>query len=140
VDIQAELNRLYQRAGKLTPQLVVDEASDPANPLHEHFEWDDAVAAHEHRLSQARALIRKVKITYLDADDRPQEVRAFVSIPSNGGRVYRHVDHVAENPFQLKLILAQMEREWQGMMTRWGRYDEFWHLVQSGIEETGDEL
>jgi hypothetical protein len=140
VDFKAELENLYKRVGKLTPQLVVDEARNKTHPLHDHFEWDDAVAAELHRLEQARSLIRKVKIKYLDADEQRQEVRAFVSVPDNGGRIYRHVDHVAEEPFQLKLILSEMERDWKTLLTRWGRYEEFWHLVQVSLEETGDNL
>ena len=43
--------------GTLDPEMVVDAAGDPDHPLHGHFEWDDAKAAHQYRLGQARALI-----------------------------------------------------------------------------------
>lgn len=48
--------------GSLTPEAVVSAARDPASPLHTAFEWDDAKAAMEHRLSQARHMIRRVMV------------------------------------------------------------------------------
>jgi len=49
--------------GILTPEAVVEDARDPDSPLHGEFNWDDASAAHQHRLDQARALIRSVRVT-----------------------------------------------------------------------------
>lgn len=51
-----------RNGGRLAAESVVDAARDPDNPLHDRFQWDDAEAAHQHRLSQARALIRSVRI------------------------------------------------------------------------------
>lgn len=62
-EVQKELRRITEdHHGILTPEQVVEEASDPANPLHEEFEWDDAAAAVQHRLDQARALIRSMRV------------------------------------------------------------------------------
>lgn len=47
--------------GRLTPEQVVDDATNPQSPLHEEFEWDDAEAAKLHRLNQARSIIRRVQ-------------------------------------------------------------------------------
>jgi hypothetical protein len=54
--VLAEL-RTLAHGGKLEPVAVVEAARDEASPLHEHFEWDDTAAAHQHRLLQARKLI-----------------------------------------------------------------------------------
>lgn len=48
--------------GRITPDVVLDAARDPASALHDQFEWDDSVAAHKHRLGQARQLIRNVEV------------------------------------------------------------------------------
>jgi hypothetical protein len=56
--ILKRLGELAGESGTLTPGAVVDDASDPASPLHAHFQWDDSIAARAHRLDQARALIR----------------------------------------------------------------------------------
>lgn len=49
-------------AGRLTPDAVVAAAADPSHILHESFTWDDEKAAHQHRLDQARALIKSVRV------------------------------------------------------------------------------
>lgn len=51
-----------KNSGKLTPDALVSAATDPDHPWHDRFEWDDSKAAHEHRLEQARTLIRSVKV------------------------------------------------------------------------------
>lgn len=50
------------RKGELTPERVVEHAQRQDSPLHEFFEWDDALAAQAHRLQQARSLIRSVRV------------------------------------------------------------------------------
>ena len=54
------LAELHQ--GRVTPEIVVEAARDPDSPLHSAFTWDDAQAAHEHRLAQARVLLRRVRV------------------------------------------------------------------------------
>lgn len=44
--------------GVLHPADVVEAATEPASPLHKYFDWDEAHAAHQHRLQQARRLMR----------------------------------------------------------------------------------
>ena len=48
--------------GRVTPEMVVDDARNPDSPLHAYFEWDVNLAAARHWLDQARTLIRSVKI------------------------------------------------------------------------------
>lgn len=59
--IQAELERIAD-GGRLTASGVVRRARQKSSPLHEYFEWDDSVAAHQHRLWQARQLIKRITI------------------------------------------------------------------------------
>lgn len=73
------LDRLQQHEEGLTPDVVVQDARRRQSPLHGAFEWDDAAAAHQHRLETARSLIRSVSITFQgDVDTTPKVVRAFL--------------------------------------------------------------
>jgi hypothetical protein len=48
--------------GRITPDMVVEDARNEDSPLHAYFEWDVDLAARQHWLDQARTLIRSVKI------------------------------------------------------------------------------
>lgn len=67
IGLSAEaLERLQalEQEGRLTPNAVREDAAKPESPLHGYFEWDDSVAAGQHRLDQARALIRRVLVVW----------------------------------------------------------------------------
>ena len=73
-----ELERIrMNHGGILYPHDVVKEAADADNPLHNSFEWDNEKAGHEHRLWQARQIIR---ITVEAPKDLP-EGKPIVLVP-----------------------------------------------------------
>ena len=64
----AELERIRAERGALQSEAIVSEATPQEAPLHGYFPWDDATAAHEHRLEIARRLVRAIEVI---RDDRP---------------------------------------------------------------------
>lgn len=77
--IRAALKAL-ERQGRLTPDEVLAAARDQASPLHDSFEWDEAKAAHAHRLDQARSLIRSVMVV-VTVEDRKLSTVTYVRDP-----------------------------------------------------------
>lgn len=76
-----ELERIQKKHGTLVAEVVVREAKKNKSPIHDCFEWDDTAAAAQHRLSQARYIIRSIEVVYTPADDtEPLRVRAFHSV------------------------------------------------------------
>lgn len=69
--------------GRLTPDAVVEDARDPQSPLHDLFEWDDAKAAYQHRLDQARAIITSVRVVQ-KVDSTIVRAHYYVRDPSAG--------------------------------------------------------
>lgn len=65
-----ELERLTA-SGCTTAEEVLSEAKKKGSPLHEAFEWNDTKAGHQHRLQQARQMLRSI-------------VRVVVRITPNG--------------------------------------------------------
>lgn len=51
-----------KNGGRLTPNVVLEEAKDRDSVLHNLFEWDDTLAAHQHRIYQARQIITSVRV------------------------------------------------------------------------------
>jgi len=113
--IQKELEAIRKaNHGMISPEKVVEFASNPDTALHGKFTWDNGKAAHEYRLWQARTLIR-VQVAYL-----PQSpgvpVRAFVSLSTErnsktGG--YRPIQFVLKTkPLREQMLidaLAELE-------------------------------
>jgi hypothetical protein len=106
------LTGLYDRDGKLTPEQVVAEAADSSSPLHDKFEWDDAVAGHLYRLEQARGLIRKVQVVV-----EQTQVRAFVHLRSAGS--YTPIRDAMSNVDTRAEVLAAFQRDAERFEARW---------------------
>lgn len=67
--------------GVITPERVVEAARDPKNILHAQFEWNDRIAAHEHRLATARALIRSIRYVAYDVPTAPPRAIQYAHTP-----------------------------------------------------------
>ncbi len=131
------LQGIYEEHGELTPGLVLDIARDPSHPLHNRFEWDNEAAAEKHRLSQARSIIRSVRVRYVDPVDETHTVKARVyhAVRSQEGMAYRSTDDVMADPFTRRLLRQQMHRDWQNMLARYKDMDELWDMVKDAVDE-----
>jgi len=81
--------------GSLEPERVVDAARNPNSSMHGQFNWDDTEAAHQYRISQARALIKRVKVNVIRADDTVVRVSSYIRSASGAG--YESTQQVAVN-------------------------------------------
>lgn len=70
------LAKLRKKHGALRPEIVLADARSPASPMHPEFEWDDAVAAERHRLTQAAAILRHC----VTVDDHGVQCRAYLVV------------------------------------------------------------
>lgn len=78
--IKAEFEKLFARHGKLTPEIIVEEASKKTSKLYPFFEWNNAKAAHQWRLEQASMFLRTIKVTIEKPDGEEVTTRAYVCI------------------------------------------------------------
>lgn len=110
--IQSYLQALAdQNNGTLTPDLVLESARDPTSPIHSSFTWADDVAAHKHRLDEARALIRAVKVE-VRTERLVFEIPAFVRDPSVGsGQGYIGIGKLrTDSDNAREVVLREMQR------------------------------
>ena len=112
----AALRELEHPDGRIVPEEVVDAARDPDSPLHSSFPWDDATAAHAHRLNLARELIRWVKFEVIINDEPVRTVR-YVSDPAQDAAMYLSVPKIRRQgeargvmAGELARIVGNMER------------------------------
>ncbi|TQI72897.1 hypothetical protein FHT98_0617 [Bosea sp. AK1] len=124
-----------QQKGELTPEDVLSDARNHNSPLHSFFEWDDSAAAHQHRLNQARGLIRAVVAVYVREDQPAVRARAYVHIPEGETSHYRESGHAMSMAKTRKLVLQRAWRELQAWRERYRDLKEFSELFDV-VDET----
>jgi|SRR5215472_15389160 len=118
--------------GELHPHAVVDDARDPKSALHTHFEWNDAKAAENYRVDQARALIRCIRV--IDDDDRSRP--AYLSIRTDDGVTgYRTFQDVLSSADLRQRLLEQAERDLAAWTQRYRELREIVELVRPARDE-----
>lgn len=117
---------LLAEEDRLTPPQVVEEARPEGSPLHSEFEWDDSIAAEQHRLTQARALIGSYKVRMYDPDVK---MRRFTFVRRDDGPRYMKTEDMFDNDFLRRQVLDRMKREADSFMRRYERYSEAAELV-----------
>lgn len=91
--VEAKLRELHSRDGRVTPESFVAMAEPADSPLHRLFEWDDAEAARQHRLHQARQIVRTVVFRAVRVEVERREISLDVSRPAPA---VRHLPPPAE--------------------------------------------
>jgi hypothetical protein len=136
-DLRTQLLAIREEHGRLTAKIVVDEARAPRHPLHSRFEWSDETAGEKWRLHQARELISSVQISYRSpATGEKRDVRAFHAVrnPKGGPSAYDPTEEIAEDPFQSKIMLADMRRRWEELRRKYEHMDEFLAMVRADLD------
>lgn len=133
--LRDQLQTIYDRRGRLTPAIVVDEARDASHPLHHRFEWDDTVAGAKWREAQAHELIRSVKISYATSTGGTRDVRAFHAVRQPVGHVYEPVERVVEDDTMRAVVLADMERQWRELRRRFEHFEEFAQMIRRDLDD-----
>lgn len=129
------LQRIYDERGTLTPDLVVSEASAEDHPLHNRFEWDNAVAGPKYREGQASELIRSVQIVFAeDENGMERKVRAFHSVNRVDGPSYVPIAEVRTDEFMSKLVLLAAHREWKAFYRKYSNLTDFMQGIREQIE------
>jgi hypothetical protein len=120
--------KIRQKAGNaFSPALLVADARRPTSPLHPGFEWDDAKAAEDHRLNQARYILRQLAVVTTSEKGETVLVHAFVSIMNHEdeSRLYTSVQHAMADPELREQLLEQVRREARDFRRRLSDFEEF---------------
>ncbi len=117
-------------AGRLVPEDVVNAAKDKKSPLHLHFEWNDAVAAHSYRMDQARNIIRIIRV---EDSDSGEVQPAYVSV-AQGGVAYRKIDEVVASRELQLIVLQQAERDLRAFQKRYHMLNDICGAIQPALD------
>lgn len=96
--------------GKVTNEMVLEDAKNPRTPYHDYFEWDNKKAGEKWRLEQARTIIGSIiKVQVIKREK--VESRAFMSVvDQNEGRVYVPISTVVETPDYKQQVITDTKR------------------------------
>lgn len=115
--MEERIRELYKLHGTITPDIVIEDAKDPASPLHGEFQWDVEKAAMEAWRDTARRLIRSVRIviqteskTFKTSGYRPHEFVRDPSAPSNHQGYARAADLRSDHERAVAALMYEIDR------------------------------
>lgn len=115
-----------QNGGALTPAALLERARSANAATHDHFEWDDKVAAEEHRLAQAGDLIRAITVDISRSNvEEAKPIRAFVSVEREGARSYTSTAHALSDEELRRQVLDRAWRDLEAWRERHAELTEF---------------
>jgi hypothetical protein len=132
-----------KHGGTVSPDAIVEEASDKKHVLHKLFTWDNSVAAHKYRLQEAGSLLRAIEITYSELPQQPR--RAFeVTLKKRSGSdsqrtVYATAEEAAADPATHSALIAEAVRTLMAWRSRFRYLQELSHLIEE-IDRTIESL
>ena len=121
-----ELDRIAEKCGALTPEILVAESRDENAVLHGIFEWDDAKAAEGYRREQARKFL--TNITYeVQREEVTITARLFVNTytaDKPDERTYNKLPDVIKDKVAYKDLLEQAKRDAQNFVVKYAQLSE----------------
>lgn len=133
------LQGLADKYEHITPTLVVKEAQKKKSPLHNYFDWEDATAAHKHRLWQARILLNhiRVKITFNSKETDVRQFHNIVITPEAPQETaYVTLNTVVESADYVQQVLKQAFKEVKEWKARYQQYGEYLQPIFDAIADS----
>ena len=134
--LRSILTDLEKSLGRgLTAEDVVQIATPAESPLHDYFEWDDALAGHAYRKHQARALMRRVKVRIVEdqpsGEKRIFKLAGYSNVLRDDRREYVPTRDVFSDPALREQVLLRALREMQAWAERYRHFQEFAQIVEA---------
>ena len=76
--------------GKYTPKALVEAARSPKSRAHKHFEWNDRIAAEQHRIERALFYQRAIEYEFVvkRGSKKPVDLTMRVAYPDGSGNYH----------------------------------------------------
>ena len=134
-----ELSQCTDEKGNILPQLVVDRARPQSSPIHLEFEWNDTLAAEEHRKHVARIMANSLITLVTRKKSEPVNVEANVVktqralVHMHNG--YRWASDVMSEETGYAYLLSQARRDAQTFAMKYRSLAEVSAIIEA-IEAT----
>lgn len=139
-DAGAELERIQEKYGEITPQILLDESRPVTSVMHKCYEWDDSKAAEKWRLQQSRMIMSCLTVTYEGYEPGSEElktieVRAFQNVSQERNGRFIHVKAAMESQEYRDEIMRRALRELSEFRKKYADLSELSKVI-SMIDET----
>lgn len=137
----AVMDEMEEKLGRdVEAQDVLDAARPEKSPLHGLFTWDDSKAAEQFRLSQARCVIRCLRVTPIEPGVSAQPRRVRLAMGRNDERPggYARAVTLRDDRHKADFVIAEGMRLLAGVRRRVEEIDEvagFATGMQAGIDQ-----
>jgi vacuolar-type H+-ATPase subunit H len=133
-----ELMKIKEKEGNIQAEAVVKRAASKRSPLHSQFNWDNDSAAHQHRLEQARSLIRS--IVSITPENRGEDVPVFTAVSGEkpNTSVYIPLDEGLAHQPTREEILGRAKAELRAFRRKYAKLKEL-SAVFDVIDDLIDE-
>lgn len=127
-----EILKIQKEKGRITPEIIVNEASKKKSPLHEFFDWEDSEAAIKWRKQQARNLIKSIEII-VEETPEVETVALFFNVQNSEGQKYVSVYDVMDNEEYRRELVERALNE----IKRWEKQYKHLNELKSIFSEIG---
>ena len=127
-----EIMEICEELESATPQQILEKARDSNTELHKCFTWDDTEAAEKWRISEARAVVRNLKIIEQkpDKQQKPTTIRVFYKTDNESG--YKPTKLILKKPDEYKSLVERCRSELLAIKQKFNsisEYEEIWELI-----------
>lgn len=127
-----EIMEICEQLESATPQQILEKARDSNTELHKCFTWDDTEAAEKWRISEARAVVRNLKIIEQKPDKQtePTTIRVFYKTDNESG--YKPTKLILKKPDEYKVLVERCRSELLAIKQKFNsisEYEEIWELI-----------
>lgn len=111
---------------------ILVKARDSNTELHKCFTWDDTEAAEKWRISEARAVVRNLKIIEQKPDKQPEPttIRVFYKTDNESG--YKPTKLILKKPDEYKALVERCRSELLSIKQKFNsisEYEEIWEMI-----------
>ena len=131
-DAAAELHRIEQKHGEVTPRNLLDESTPEDAVMHPCYEWDNEKAADKYRLWQSRSILSCLTVTYIDVqapEPKKIEVRAYQNVSEERNGRFINVQSAMEQTTTRDIVLMNAIKELQMFRKKYADLSELSKLI-----------
>lgn len=132
-----EFEKIESEYGEVTSENVLASAKSEDSPIHNIFEWDDAVAGHKYRLHQATVLICNLSREVETQEEKTITVRAYYDVAENDSKgKFINVESAFKNVDTREIVLKRALQELEAFKAKYNNLKE----LESVFEVINDLL